>query len=70
MVRTSSEKDNYLWLETVATGIQSYTPTLVHGLLQTADYARAVIKVGRPELLAHEVEQLVDTRMHRQGDPD
>jgi transcriptional regulator with XRE-family HTH domain len=80
MVRTSSEKewwerrdlklppklDNYLRLEAIATDIQSYTPSLVHGLLQTPDYARTVIKAGRPDLLAHEIEQLVETRTRRQ----
>src|SRR6202012_2619951 len=58
MVRTSSEKewwerrelklppklDNYLRLEAIATELRAYDPSLVHGLVQTADYARAVIK--------------------------
>ncbi|HTU74580.1 MAG TPA: helix-turn-helix transcriptional regulator [Trebonia sp.] len=80
MVRTSSEKewwerrdlklppklDNYLRLEAVATELRAYDPSLIHGLVQTADYARTVIKAGRPDLLAHEVQQLVDTRVRRQ----
>jgi transcriptional regulator with XRE-family HTH domain len=56
----------YLGLEGVATTLQAYDGTLVHGLLQTPDYARAVIRGGRPDLLDHEVDQLVETRMRRQ----
>jgi transcriptional regulator with XRE-family HTH domain len=58
---------NYLSLESVATAVQAYDTTLVHGLLQTPDYARAVIGAGRPDLLAHEADQLVATRMRRQS---
>jgi transcriptional regulator with XRE-family HTH domain len=58
---------NYLSLESVATAVQAYDTHLVHGLLQTPDYARAVIGAGRPDLLPHEVDQLVATRMRRQA---
>ena len=56
----------YLGLESVATVMQAYESTFVHGLLQTADYARAVIRGGRPDLLPHEVDQFVDSRLRRQ----
>ncbi len=57
---------SYLGLESVAATLQAYDTHLVHGLLQTSDYARALLRAERPELLAHEVDALVDLRMHRQ----
>jgi transcriptional regulator with XRE-family HTH domain len=58
---------SYLGLEAVATSLRAYDTTLIHGLLQTPEYARAVIRGGRPDLLLDdEVELLVETRMRRQ----
>jgi len=57
---------SYLGLESVASTVQSYTTHLVMGLLQTPDYARALFRAVRPELLEHEVDQLVQSRMRRQ----
>jgi transcriptional regulator with XRE-family HTH domain len=57
---------NYLGLESVAATLQAYDTTLVHGLLQTPDYARALLRAERPELLAHEIDRLADLRMRRQ----
>src|SRR5260370_42710556 len=57
---------SYLGLEAGATALQAYDSTLVHGLLQTQDYARALIRGGRPDLLDHEVDLLVKTRIRRQ----
>jgi transcriptional regulator with XRE-family HTH domain len=57
---------SYLGLEAVATSLRAYDTTVVHGLFQTPQYARAVIRGGRPDLLDDEVELLVDTRMRRQ----
>lgn len=57
---------SYLGLEAVATSLRAYDTTLVHGLFQTPQYARAVIRSGRPDLLDDEVELLVETRMRRQ----
>jgi transcriptional regulator with XRE-family HTH domain len=57
---------SYLGLEAVATSLRAYDTTLVHGLFQTAEYARAVIRGGRPDLLDDEVELLVETRKRRQ----
>jgi transcriptional regulator with XRE-family HTH domain len=39
---------------------------VLSGLLQTADYARALLRAGRPELLPHEIDRLVELRMRRQ----
>jgi len=57
---------SYLGLEATATSLRAYDATLVHGLLQTRDYARAVIRSGLPDILDHELEFLVETRMRRQ----
>ncbi|HEX6523928.1 MAG TPA: helix-turn-helix transcriptional regulator [Streptosporangiaceae bacterium] len=57
---------SYLGLESIATTVQAYDTHLVHGLLQTPDYARAVIRGTRPELLEHEIDQLVQSRLRRQ----
>jgi transcriptional regulator with XRE-family HTH domain len=79
MVRASASKEwwegrralppklgNYLGLESVADILQAYDTHLVHGLLQTPDYARALLRAERPELLAHEIDRLVELRMRRQ----
>ena len=57
---------SYLGLESVATTLQAYDTHLVHGLLQTPDYARALLRAVRPDLLEHEVDQLVQVRIRRQ----
>jgi transcriptional regulator with XRE-family HTH domain len=56
----------YLGLESVASTLESYDTHLVHGLLQTPDYARALMRAVRPELLPHEIDRLVELRMRRQ----
>ncbi|HET9657456.1 MAG TPA: helix-turn-helix transcriptional regulator [Kineosporiaceae bacterium] len=56
----------YVGLEEAATMIRSYEVQFIPGLLQTEDYARAVIVAGRPELKADEVERRVGLRMERQ----
>lgn len=55
----------YAGLESDARVLRVYEPVFVHGLLQTEDYARAVISAGRPDEPA-EVERLVRFRMDRQ----
>ena len=57
---------SYLGLESIATTLQAYDTHLVHGLLQTPDYARALLQAVRPELLPHEIDPLVELRMRRQ----
>lgn len=58
--------ETYVGLEEAASMIRSYEVQFVPGLLQTEDYARAVIVAGRPELRAEEVERRVGLRLHRQ----
>jgi transcriptional regulator with XRE-family HTH domain len=58
--------DIYVGLEAETTGIRSYENSVVHGLLQTADYARAVLRELQPRHTTDEVERQVDLRMARQ----
>jgi transcriptional regulator with XRE-family HTH domain len=61
-----SEYATLIGLESEAAEIRTWQPELVHGLLQTEDYARAVIRAGRPGDTAEEVERRVEIRMLRQ----
>jgi transcriptional regulator with XRE-family HTH domain len=56
----------YVGLEAEAAEIKTYQPQLVPGLLQTADYARAVIRVEHPDATDEEVERRVELRIRRQ----
>ncbi|MFJ6616544.1 helix-turn-helix domain-containing protein [Kitasatospora sp. NPDC091335] len=58
---------NYLGLEEAAAEIRSYEVQFVHGLLQTADYARAVVTAGCHANGPEEIERRVDVRLKRQG---
>jgi transcriptional regulator with XRE-family HTH domain len=53
-------------LEAEAATIRSYEPELVPGLLQTADYARAVFRAGWPTDTAKEIDRRVEVRLERQ----
>ncbi|MFF8638996.1 helix-turn-helix domain-containing protein [Streptomyces pilosus] len=65
-VLTPTRYDGYLALETGATALANYQPLLIPGLLQTEDYARAVITQMRPDLTSDQTEALVKVRMQRQ----
>lgn len=52
-------------IEESSAAIRTFTPTIVPGLLQTADYARAVFSSGN--LSADDVEAAVAARLSRQG---
>ncbi len=56
----------YLGLEEAASVIRSYEVQFIHGLLQTADYARAVIALGNQTAPAEEIERRVEVRVRRQ----
>jgi transcriptional regulator with XRE-family HTH domain len=56
----------YVGLEAEAAGLRSYEISVVHGLLQTTDYARAVLRASAPRHTADQIERLVDLRMERQ----
>jgi transcriptional regulator with XRE-family HTH domain len=56
----------YTALESEATGIRTFEITMVHGLLQTEEYMRAVIAPLLPSYTADDVDRLVALRLARQ----
>ncbi|GLW65467.1 transcriptional regulator [Actinomadura rubrobrunea] len=58
---------SYVALEDEASAIHTWDPQLVHGLLQTEDYARAVITAGRMLPGPVEIERRVAARKARQA---
>ncbi|WP_309298705.1 helix-turn-helix domain-containing protein [Streptomyces poonensis] len=54
-------------LEGEAVEICAYVNSVVHGLLQTQEYARALFAMRRPLFAEDDMEQLVAGRMARQG---
>lgn len=56
----------YVGLEEAATLIRSYEIQFLPGLLQTEEYARAVVTAGAPKAPLDEVERRVHLRVHRQ----
>jgi hypothetical protein len=61
-----NELPRYAALETDATGLSSFDYGILHGLLQTSDYARAVLTAQAPLHAQHEIDQLVELREKRQ----
>src|SRR5580704_15731687 len=53
-------------VERKAAEIREYESYQIPGLLQTEDYARAIIGVGRPKMSPDEIERAVALRMTRQ----
>ncbi|GAA2507194.1 helix-turn-helix transcriptional regulator [Streptomyces thermolineatus] len=58
--------EQHLGLEGAASLIRTYEVQFLPGLLQTEDYARAVIRLGHPKAPAAEVERRVALRTERQ----
>jgi hypothetical protein len=56
----------YLGLEAAASLIRTYEVQFVPGLLQTREYARAVVLLGHGTAPAEEIDRRVDLRMARQ----
>lgn len=56
----------YVGLEQSATLIRCYEVQFIPGLLQTADYARAVLSIGADDSAGPEIERRVSLRMRRQ----
>jgi transcriptional regulator with XRE-family HTH domain len=53
-------------LEAEARTIRTYEQELVPGLLQTPDYARAVVRASRPTDTSEEIDRRVEIRLERQ----
>ncbi|MFB7555325.1 DUF5753 domain-containing protein [Streptomyces brevispora] len=54
-----------LAIEVAADHIHGWHPTLIPGMLQTADYARAAIVASAPALPPHDVEAIAAARLTR-----
>lgn len=59
--------ETYLGLEQAASVIRTYEPQLVPGLLQTEDYARAIMLLRHLHVSHGEIERRVALRMARQA---
>lgn len=59
--------DTYAGMEAATASVRAYQAQLVHGLLQTEDYARALLRALRVEDTRESVEKLVEFRMARQA---
>ncbi len=57
---------SYLGLEAAAVLIRNYEVQFVPGLLQTEEYARAVVMLGHAHTGTHEVDRRVHLRLERQ----
>lgn len=58
--------DTYVGLEAEAVIISAFQSSVVHGLLQTADYARAGHEGAMPRLSAHQIDMQIEAKLTRQ----
>jgi hypothetical protein len=58
--------NSYIAFETETSRIQDFTPQYVPGLLQTADYARALMVAVPVRRTPEQLDQEIAARMHRQ----
>lgn len=63
---TFGNVDRFVALESDASRMLCFDAPCFHGLLQTADYARALLDTVLPEYAPEEVEKLVELRLRRQ----
>jgi transcriptional regulator with XRE-family HTH domain len=63
----SAGLDTYVGLEASAASIRTFQTHLVPGLLQTEEYSRALIKVGRPTESAANIDRMISLRRRRQA---
>ena len=59
--------ENYVGLENGAKSLFTYQNQLVHGLMQTEEYATAIFAANQPALTADEVERQLAARATRQA---
>jgi hypothetical protein len=57
----------YVGLEQAARSIRAYEQQVVPGLLQTEEYAKAMIRAARPDITLEEVDRRVRVRLNRQS---
>ena len=57
----------YVGFEAAARSVRAYEQQVVPGLLQTADYARAMIRAARPDITDEDVAHRVHVRLKRQS---
>jgi transcriptional regulator with XRE-family HTH domain len=57
----------YVGLEAAAAELRSFEPLVIPGLLQTEEYARAMVLAGWPHWSTEEVEQRIRVRIKRQS---
>ncbi|MFI0352898.1 helix-turn-helix domain-containing protein [Actinomadura sp. 9N407] len=62
----SERYSTYIGLEVEASSLLTFQPLLIPGLLQNADYARALIIGGPDEATVEEVERKIEIRAERQ----
>lgn len=62
----SERYTTYIGLESEASSLQTYEPLVIPGLLQTDEYARALIQAGPAEITDAEAERRVEVRAERQ----
>jgi hypothetical protein len=62
----SERYSTYIGLEAEASALLTYQPMIVPGLLQTDDYARALMRSGSARIDADEIERRVEVRVERQ----
>ncbi|RKT57498.1 helix-turn-helix domain-containing protein [Saccharothrix australiensis] len=62
----SPENIEFVDLETDAVSVSNFQIDLVPGLLQTREYARAVLRAAHPDLIDEVLEQRADLRIKRQ----
>lgn len=58
--------ETYIGLEQAAGVVRSYEVQFIPGLLQTPEYARAVVRLGHGGAASEEVDRRVELRMRRQ----
>ena len=57
----------YVEMEKTAISLRTWEPVLVPGLLQTEDYARAILRAARPRDTDAAIDELVTARLARQA---
>jgi transcriptional regulator with XRE-family HTH domain len=57
----------YVGLEAAAQSVRAYEQQVVPGILQTEEYAKAMIRAARPDITADEVDRRVRVRLGRQS---